>query len=168
MANKEIYRPNVAIIILNKEGKSLWCRRKQHDGWQFPQGGIDDGETPLEAVLRETEEEVGLKESDINILFENTDWINYQVPLSRRPSYFSINKGFVGQAQKWFLAELKSDESAVNLNSSSPIEFDKWEWVPYWYSLEASVPFKKEAYRKALTDLSPAYLAFAENRNKLK
>ena len=67
MANKEIYRPNVAIIILNKEGKSLWCRRKQHDGWQFPQGGIDDGETPLEAVLRETEEEVGLKESEIKI-----------------------------------------------------------------------------------------------------
>ena len=165
MVNKEIYRPNVAIIIINKQGKSLWCRRKNHDGWQFPQGGIDSGETPLEAVLRETEEEVGLKESEINILSENSNWINYQVPKERRSTYFSIKKGFVGQTQKWFLAELKSDESSIKLDSSKHIEFDKWEWVNYWYPLRASVTFKKEAYRQALNDLLPSYIAFM-NKDK--
>jgi putative (di)nucleoside polyphosphate hydrolase len=162
LARKEIYRPNVAIIILNSEGKALWCRRKNHDGWQFPQGGIDKGETPLDAAYRETKEEVGLDKSDIRILKESTEWIRYQVTEKRRPSYFSKNRGFVGQTQKWFLAELIAEEKNINLNSSRPIEFDKWMWVNYWYPLGASVPFKKSAYRKALTDLMPSYQSFIE------
>ena len=63
-----LYRPNAGIIIFNKKGKLLWCKRKTGDGWQFPQGGIDDGETPEEAVLRETYEEVGLDMSKIKII----------------------------------------------------------------------------------------------------
>ena len=61
MENKENYRPNVAIIIVNKVGKVLWCKRKDGNGWQFPQGGLDNGESTVEAIYRETEEEVGLK-----------------------------------------------------------------------------------------------------------
>ena len=56
---KLLYRPNAGIIIFNREGKLLWCKRKTGDGWQFPQGGIDEGESPEEAILRETYEEVG-------------------------------------------------------------------------------------------------------------
>ena len=60
-----LYRPNAGIIIFNEEGKLLWCKRKSGDGWQFPQGGIDDGESPEEAIVRETYEEVGLKRNQI-------------------------------------------------------------------------------------------------------
>ena len=82
------YRPNVAVIIVNQSGKVLWCRRKQHDGWQFPQGGIDKRETPVEAVLRETKEEVGLDENDIEIVYESQQWFKYQVPKAKRKRYF--------------------------------------------------------------------------------
>ena len=62
-----LYRPNAGIIIFNRQGKLLWCKRKTGDGWQFPQGGIDDGESPEQAIIRETYEEVGLKLSLIHI-----------------------------------------------------------------------------------------------------
>ena len=90
-----LYRPNAGIIIFNKEGKLLWCKRKSGDGWQFPQGGIDDGESPEEAVLRETYEEVGLKENQIKIIKENSRWIDYDVPGHKIPNYFSLKKGTI-------------------------------------------------------------------------
>ena len=68
MENTENYRPNVAIIILNNSGQILWCKRKDGNGWQFPQGGLDKGESPLEAIYRETQEEVGLERKDIRII----------------------------------------------------------------------------------------------------
>ena len=165
LAQDDVYRPNVAIIILNKKGDVLWCRRKNHDGWQFPQGGIDSGESPEEAVMREAKEEVGLGSDDLNILYENKDWINYEVPKARRSSYFFQKKRFIGQRQKWFLAELTSDEKLISLNSTSPVEFDKWIWAKYWYPLGATVAFKSEAYRKALSDMLPAYREFIKKIN---
>ena len=156
-----LYRPNAGIIIFNKQGKLLWCKRRTGDGWQFPQGGIDEGELPEEAIFRETYEEVGLDESKIRILKENERWVNYDVPRDKIPRYFSFkNRKFKGQTQKWFLAELKCDESKINLNSSSPAEFDDWIWTKYWYPLGATVTFKSEAYRRALIDMMPTYSSF--------
>ncbi|RZP03174.1 MAG: NUDIX domain-containing protein, partial [Gammaproteobacteria bacterium] len=101
-----LYRPNAGIIIFNRQGKLLWCKRKTGDGWQFPQGGIDDGESPQQAIIRETYEEVGLKHEKIKIIRENNRWINYDVPKNKIPKYFSLkNRRFRGQTQKWFLAE---------------------------------------------------------------
>ena len=74
MIEQSIYRPCVAIIIVNKAGQVLWCRRKERNGWQFPQGGIDEKESPLEAVMRETNEEEGLGEGDIQIIKETKEW----------------------------------------------------------------------------------------------
>ena len=71
MKNKENYRPNVAIIIVNRKGKILWCKRKDGNGWQFPQGWLDPGESPKEAIYRETKEEVGLDKEDIRIIKES-------------------------------------------------------------------------------------------------
>ena len=111
-----LYRPNVGIIIFNRDGKILWCKRKQGDGWQFPQGGIDKGESPLEALYRETYEEVGLKKHQIKIVRENERWIGYDVPKDRVPKYFSLkNRRFKGQTQKWFLAEFRGNTEATNL-----------------------------------------------------
>tara|TARA_B100001013_G_scaffold290742_1_gene190609 strand:- start:6 stop:494 length:489 start_codon:yes stop_codon:yes gene_type:complete len=150
------YRPNVAVIIVNLSGKVLWCQRKQHDGWQFPQGGIDKGETPVEAALRETKEEVGLGEHDIEIVYESQQWFKYKVPKEKRTGYFT-KKIFFGQKQKWFLARLLSDENKIDLNAYRPIEFDKWVWANYWHPINAVVSFKKETYRQALLSILPEY-----------
>ncbi len=150
------YRLNVAIVIVNLSGKVLWCQRKEHDGWQFPQGGIDKGETPLEAAIRETKEEVGLDSKDIEIVHESQDWFKYEVPKDKRSRYFT-GKKFVGQKQKWFLARLLSDDTNINLKTTRPVEFDNWIWASYWHALNTVVPFKKEVYREALLSILPEY-----------
>tara|TARA_B100000963_G_C22383725_1_gene561265 strand:+ start:122 stop:616 length:495 start_codon:yes stop_codon:yes gene_type:complete len=156
-----LYRPNVGIIIFNRDGKILWCKRKQGDGWQFPQGGIDKGESPLEALYRETYEEVGLKKHQIKIVRENERWIGYDVPKDRVPKYFSFkNRRFKGQTQKWFLAEFLGNNEDINLSVHSQIEFSEWTWSSYWHPITGGIEFKKDAYRKALNDLFPYYLDY--------
>ena len=156
-----LYRPNVGIIIFNRDGKILWCKRKQGDGWQFPQGGIDKGESPLEALYRETYEEVGLKKHQIKIVRENERWIGYDVPKDRVPKYFSFkNRRFKGQTQKWFLAEFLGNNEDINLSLHSQIEFSEWTWSSYWHPITGGIEFKKDAYRKALNDLFPYYLDY--------
>ena len=156
MSLQNKYRSNVAVIIVNKAAKVLWCRRKEHDGWQFPQGGIDYGETALEAALRETKEEVGLASHDIEIVYESQQWFKYEVPKERRVGYFTRKK-FLGQKQKWFLAKLVSEDSKIDLNASRPVEFDKWMWANYWHPLDSVVTFKKETYRQAMLTMLPEY-----------
>ena len=156
-----LYRPNVGIIIFNRDGKILWCKRKQGDGWQFPQGGIDKGESPLEALYRETYEEVGLKKHQIKIVRENERWIGYDVPKDRVPKYFSFkNRRFKGQTQKWFLAEFQGNNEDINLSLHSQIEFSEWTWSSYWHPITGGIEFKRDAYRKALNDLFPYYLDY--------
>lgn len=153
-----LYRPNAGIIIFNRQGKLLWCKRKTGDGWQFPQGGIDDGESPEQAIIRETYEEVGLKHEKIKIIRENNRWINYDVPKNKIPKYFSLkNRRFRGQTQKWFLAEFLGEDSDINLNMHSQIEFTEWTWSSYWHPVAKGVEFKRDAYREALKDLLPFY-----------
>ena len=153
-----LYRPNAGIIIFNRQGKLLWCKRKTGDGWQFPQGGIDDGESPEQAIVRETYEEVGLNEDKINNIKENDRWINYDVPKNKIPKYFSLNnRRFRGQTQKWFLAEFLGEDSDINLNLHSQIEFTEWTWSSYWHPVAKGVVFKRDAYREALKDLLPFY-----------
>ena len=153
-----LYRPNAAIIIFNKEGKLLWCKRKTGDGWRFPQGGIDKGESPLDAIYRETYEEVGLSRNKINIIKENEKWINYDVPQDKIPRYFSFkNRKFKGQSQKWFLAEFVGEDRDINLNLHDQIEFTEWTWSSYWHPVAKGVEFKRKAYREVLTDLLPSY-----------
>ena len=159
--NEGLYRPNAGIIIFNEEGKLLWCKRKSGDGWQFPQGGIDDGESPEEAIVRETYEEVGLKRNQIKIIKENERRIKYDVPKNKIPKYFSLkNRKFRGQTQKWFLAEFIGEDSDINLNLHDQIEFTKWTWTSYWHPIRAGVEFKRKAYRQVLGDLLPFYIEY--------
>tara|TARA_B100000586_G_scaffold263814_1_gene233537 strand:+ start:615 stop:1127 length:513 start_codon:yes stop_codon:yes gene_type:complete len=158
------YRPNVAIVILNKKGGVLWCKRKNNDGWQFPQGGIDKNETPKQAILRETKEEVGLGSKDIKIICELSEWLKYDVPKDRRQTYFFKNNKFRGQVQKWFMAELTSHESMIDLGGDKVNEFSDWMWASYWYALGSVVSFKKKLYRQALTSLLPEYNQFISRK----
>ena len=136
------YRPNVAVIVINKLGKVLWCQRIEHDGWQFPQGGIDKGETPEEAALREVKEEVGLDSSDIEIIYETKDWFKYEVPQERRRKYFRSGN-FLGQKQKWFLFKLIK-QTEISFENDPDNEFDDFKWVSYWYPLNVIISFKEK------------------------
>lgn len=147
------FRPNVGIIVANDQGQVLWARRYGHDAWQFPQGGIVDGETPEQAMYRELKEEIGLEPQDVKILAQTRGWLRYRLP--RRFIRNDKPPVCIGQKQKWFLLRLTGSESRVRLDVQKPAEFDHWRWVSYWYPLDQVVSFKREVYRKALKELLP-------------
>lgn len=147
------FRPNVGIIVANADGQVLWARRYGHDAWQFPQGGISDGESPEQAMYRELWEEVGLEKQDVKILAQTRGWLRYRLP--RRFIRNDKPPVCIGQKQKWFLLQLVGAESRIRLDTQKPAEFDRWRWVSYWYPLDQVVSFKREVYRKALKELLP-------------
>ncbi len=153
MIDADGFRANVGIILANTQGQVLWARRVKHDAWQFPQGGIDYGETPLDAMYRELWEEVGLYPEHVKLLSQTQNWLRYRLPkrLIRQEQYPLC----VGQKQKWFLLQLDDkNEEHIRLDVAKP-EFDHWEWVSYWYPLNQVVAFKRNVYRRALLELSP-------------
>ncbi len=140
MKNNKGYRPNVAAIVLSSDYPEkceflLFRRRGQKRSWQFPQGGIDEGETKIEALLRELDEEIGT--NDVEILGEYPDWISYDFP----PSSNEKRYPFRGQKQKYFLVRLK-DNSKVDIDAFEEPEFDDYQCVT------ADVLFKKAAFLK--------------------
>jgi|TARA_B100000745_G_scaffold123483_2_gene80201 putative (di)nucleoside polyphosphate hydrolase len=147
------FRSNVGIILSNQQGGVFWARRFGQDSWQFPQGGIQSGESPEQAMYRELKEEVGLEQEHVSILGCSKGWLRYRLPkrLVRRDS----RPVCVGQKQKWFLLSLTSDEKHVELDTTSHPEFDGWQWVTYWYPLREVVSFKRDVYRRALGELAP-------------
>lgn len=148
------FRPNVGIILTNDQGQLLWARRVGgQDAWQFPQGGINERESPEQALYRELHEEVGLRPHDVQILGCTRGWLRYRLP--DRLVRHNSQPLCVGQKQKWFLLRLKSDETSISLsNNGGRPEFDDWRWVSYWYPLGKVVSFKKDVYRRALKELS--------------
>ncbi|TGG91378.1 RNA pyrophosphohydrolase [Natronospirillum operosum] len=153
MIDVDGYRPNVGIILANDAGQVLWARRIGQDAWQFPQGGIGSRETPLDAMYRELREEIGLGREDVDIIACTCGWLKYRLP--RRMVRQRRMPVCIGQKQKWFLLRMRGDDSRVALDHSDTPEFDGWQWVSYWYPLAHVVPFKKQVYRQALTELAP-------------
>jgi putative (di)nucleoside polyphosphate hydrolase len=156
MIDEKGYRANVGIIISNPQGQVLWARRiGGANAWQFPQGGIDEGETPEQAMYRELHEEVGLLPQQVRVVASTSGWLNYDLPKQFVREYQLPL--CIGQKQKWYLLELLEGDSAVSLTSSDAIEFDHWEWVSYWYPLDQVIDFKRDVYRRALKELAPAH-----------
>lgn len=153
--DKDGYRKNVGIIVCNNQNQVLWARRSQRDGWQFPQGGIEPRESAKDAAFRELYEEIGLKENDVRLLGNTENWLRYDVPYANKARHYLRAKPFRGQKQRWFLFQLITQESRVRLDRSNKPEFDHWQWVDYWRPLEQIVAFKRNVYRKALTELEP-------------
>lgn len=153
MIDADGFRPNVGIILSSEEGRLLWARRIGQDAWQFPQGGIQENETPEQALYRELYEEVGLHPEQVSIMATTRGWLRYRLPkrLVRR----GCSPLCIGQKQKWFLLRLTASESEVRLDQSDSPEFDGWRWVSYWYPLNQVVPFKREVYRRALHEFAP-------------
>ncbi|MBO67198.1 MAG: RNA pyrophosphohydrolase [Acidiferrobacteraceae bacterium] len=146
------YRRNVGIVLCNSEAKVLWARRSQRDGWQFPQGGIEIAESAKDAVYRELYEEIGLSPGQVHMLGSTRGWLRYDVP-----PYYQRSKGtrFRGQKQMWFLFHMLGPDSDIRLDSVENPEFDLWQWVDYWTPLRQIIAFKRQVYRRALTELEP-------------
>ncbi len=153
--DRDGYRKNVGIIVCNRRGQVLWARRVRHDGWQFPQGGVLPDESAKQAAFRELQEEVGLCDSDVQLLGATDRWLKYEVPYAAKARLYRQPRQFRGQKQRWFLFQLIAQESKVRLDASDAPEFDRWEWVDYWYPLQQIVAFKKSVYQEMLAELEP-------------
>ncbi len=160
MIDPDGYRPNVGIILIEQQlGRVFWARRIGHDGWQFPQGGMNSDETPLEAMYRELQEETGLNAEDVEVLSATPGWLKYRLP--ERYIRHRERPVCVGQKQVWFLLKLVGEESRFKLDVTDAPEFDGWRWVDFWYPLSNVVSFKRRVYERALQHFLPAARAFA-------
>jgi len=145
---EKTYRPNVAAIILSSKYPDkceffIGHRSDIKDAWQFPQGGIDEGETPREALRRELLEEIGCDK--VEVIGEYPEWITYDFPkVSRGKTY-----PFDGQTQKYFLVRLK-EGAEINLQAYAIPEFEEYKFVKYHEIFPKVTYFKREVYRKVI------------------
>ena len=152
MLDKDGYRPNVGIILLNSRNEVFWGKRVKQHSWQFPQGGIKYGESPEQAMYRELGEEIGLAGDHVKLVGRTREWLRYDVPDQwiRR----ELRGNYRGQKQIWFLLRLVARDCDVRLRASAHPEFDAWRWHDYWVPLDAVIEFKREVYQQALLELS--------------
>ncbi|MEK9916822.1 MAG: RNA pyrophosphohydrolase [Betaproteobacteria bacterium] len=151
MIDRDGYRPNVGIVLCNKKNEVFWGKRVREDAWQFPQGGIKAGESPVDAMYRELDEEVGLERHHVQIIGRTKGWLRYDVPKNYvRRDTRDIYKG---QKQIWFLLRLVGLDTDVSLRKSPQPEFDAWRWHQFFVPLEGVIEFKRDVYRRALSEL---------------
>ena len=163
MLDRDGFRPNVGIVLLNHRNQVFWGKRIRTHSWQFPQGGIDRGETPEQAMFRELGEEVGLLPEHVRILARTRDWLRYEVP--DRYIRREARGHYKGQKQIWFLLQLTGHDWDLNLRATTHPEFDAWRWNDYWVPLDVVVEFKRGVYEMALTELA-RYLPRFDQRNR--
>ena len=152
MLDRDGFRPNVGIVLLNPKNQVFWGKRIRTHSWQFPQGGINHGETPEQAMFRELHEEVGLTPDHVRVVARTRDWLRYEVPTHfiRRDA----RGHYRGQKQIWFLLQLTGRDSDMNLRATDHPEFDAWRWNEYWIPLDVVIEFKRDVYQMALTELA--------------
>jgi putative (di)nucleoside polyphosphate hydrolase len=145
------YRPCVGVMLLNRDGHVFVGRRIDQtvEGWQMPQGGIDDGETPAQTALRELKEEVGSGKAVI--LRELDEWLCYDLP--KHLVGVALHGKYRGQKQKWLALRFTGEDADIDLHTHEP-EFATWKWVPIAELPGLIVPFKRDIYRKVIAAFS--------------
>ncbi|WP_420967682.1 RNA pyrophosphohydrolase [Bradyrhizobium sp. B120] len=155
MSSDKPYRPNVGIALFNGDGRVLIGHRIKDDGpeivlpgleWQMPQGGIDDGEDPRQAVMRELWEETGAVNAEY---LGETDWMTYEFPAYDGPASHRLAK-FRGQRQKWFALRFTGRDEQIDPltpRNGQPAEFDQWRWERLDRVADLVVPFRRDVYR---------------------
>ncbi len=151
----EQYRKCVGLVLINRDNLVFLGRRLslQHRSWQFPQGGIEPGETEEAALYRELREETGLEPGDVELLGQSRGWHSYRIPPRMRNSS-KFPSSIVGQRQRWFLLRLLSDDSRIDLNFGESPEFSEWRWVRAEEAVEEIVYFKRSLYRAVIGEFS--------------
>lgn len=153
------YRPCVGLLLLNREGRVFVGRRKREAGpehvddtyaWQMPQGGIDPGEDPYAAALRELYEETNVR--SVELVAEAPDWFSYDLPgaVTRR----AWRGRYRGQTQKWFALRFTGDEAEIDIHrpagGQSKAEFEDWRWERIERLPDLIIPFKRAVYEKVV------------------
>jgi putative (di)nucleoside polyphosphate hydrolase len=144
------YRSAIGIMLLNPQGEVLVARRigmPNMPAWQMPQGGIDPGESPSEAALRELKEEIGTNSAEI--IAESRGWLQYDLPPELAGTIWGGR--YRGQRQKWFVMRFTGSDGDIDLATEHP-EFDAWRWVAPQQLPELIVPFKRQLYFDVLSE----------------
>ena len=145
------YRPCVGIVLANTQGQVFAGQRidAQVDAWQMPQGGIDAGETPHMAALRELREETGVTRDLVRLEAESVDWLRYDLP----PDLVSTiwNGRYRGQEQRWFLMRFLGMDDQIEIRSEHP-EFIRWTWLTPGELIQTVIAFKREVYTKVFAE----------------
>ena len=150
--NSELpYRPCVGITLFNQDKKVLVAERLDYPGnWQMPQGGIDSGETPEQAAMRELKEEIGTNHAEI--MERTKGWLFYDLPEHLKVE--RLKGKYRGQKQIWFAMLFKGNDSEINLQTKKP-EFIDWNWVELENVIDLIVPFKKTVYESVVEQFRP-------------
>lgn len=160
MSKKDLpYRLGVGLVLFNDQGLVFAARRidTDLDAWQMPQGGIDKGEEPMTAALRELEEEIGTAKAEI--IAETSDWLSYDLPADLAAKVW---KGkYRGQKQKWYALRFKGSDADINIATEHP-EFNAWCWMKLEDLVEKIVPFKRDIYRAVVAEFAPLAAKIAE------
>lgn len=142
------YRPCAGVVLINAEGLIFAGQRIDTQGaWQMPQGGIDEGEDPRQAALRELVEETGVSPDKVQVLAETPGWVYYDLPPELLGKVWKGRYG--GQRQKWVLMRFLGQDADIRIDTDHP-EFQEWRWMPAAALLENIVPFKRGVYEEVL------------------
>lgn len=158
LIDRDGFRANVGIVLMNGAGQLFLGRRPGGRGWQFPQGGMQRGEGAEDSLFRELKEEVGLRKKDVRVIAQTRRWLRYRLPTryQRRNS----QPRCVGQKQRWFLLEFRGEETSIRFDTTGEPEFDSWRWVDFWQPVREVIYFKRPVYTRALHELGT--IAFPE------
>ena len=147
------YRPCVGVMLINRQGK-IWVGRRagmsEGKNWQMPQGGIDQGETPKQAALRELAEEIGTAKAEI--LAQTKDWVRYDLPDELIGK--ALKGKYRGQKQHWFALRFTGQESDINIDTAHP-EFDAWRWAEPEELVDLVWEAKRGVYQQVVSEFAP-------------
>ena len=157
MPDLTLYRPNVGVVLFNREGLVWYGRRAGVEGphnWQFPQGGVDRGEALEAAALRELQEETGV--TSVEPLGRTVEEIVYDFPAELRARHLREGrKPWDGQRQMWFAYRFTGEDAEIDLNQHEEVEFDAWRWGDLSEACDLIVPFKRAAYEQVVAAFAP-------------